>query len=123
MLAFELLAWWYSRGWQQAAENARRRVLNVSQMFSLPILLRTMFAPWKRIISYPGAGLDAHLHAMFDNLFSRAVGFVVRLMVLLAALIIFLVMGVVGLLQILAWPLVPPATIFFLIGAALGGTA
>jgi hypothetical protein len=66
-----------------------------------------MFAPWKRIVTVPGAGIDAKLRAMGDNLVSRAVGFTVRLMVLFVALLALGAVAVGGIVQIILWPLVP----------------
>lgn len=59
----------------------------------------------------PGAGLDAKLRAMGDNLVSRAVGFTVRVFVLLTAVIMLLGMGAVALIEVMAWPLVPLAIV------------
>lgn len=76
-------------------------------MFSTTILLRTLFSPWRRIITYPGAGLDARLRAFGDNLVSRCIGFTVRSFVLLAAAIAFLVIGAASIAEIVIWPLIP----------------
>ena len=114
MIALEILTWWYSQGWTQVAKNAEKRFTKVSHLFSVPILIRTLFAPWRRIITYPGASIQAKFHAMGDNLVSRVVGFSVRSLVLFTAGIMLLLTAVVGLLQIIAWPLVPLA-----IGAAV----
>lgn len=84
-------------------------------MFSVPTLARTMFAPWRRIITYPGAGLDAKLRAMGDNMVSRAIGFTVRLLVLSAALVTLTLVSIIGVLQIILWPLVPPAIVVGLV--------
>ena len=53
--------------------------------FSVIQLTRTLFAPWRRIITYPGASIDEKFKAWGDNVFSRMIGFVVRLGVLIAA--------------------------------------
>lgn len=91
----------------QLLHDTRRRVRQTAQMFSVTTLLRTLFAPWRRIVTYPGAGLAAHLRAMSDNLVSRMVGFTVRLFVLTAAIITLFLVAVVALVEIVAWPLVP----------------
>ena len=113
MLVLSLVTWWYGRGWANAANNLIAMATGVSRLFSVPILLRTLFSPWKRIISYPGASLDAKLRAMADNLVSRAVGFVVRVFVLLTALIMEALVCCFGALWIIVWPGIP------LVGAAL----
>jgi len=66
-----------------------------------------MFAPWRRIITYPGNTLGDRLRAVVDNLVSRAVGFVVRLFALMAALIIMSAYVIFGGLLLIIWPVVP----------------
>ncbi|MDB5166174.1 MAG: hypothetical protein JWM37_246 [Candidatus Saccharibacteria bacterium] len=109
MLLADLLTWWYGRGWLQVARNGQRRLRHVIDLFSVSLLLRTLIAPWRKIITYPGAGLDAKMRAISDNFFSRMVGFVVRICVLLSAFVSGIVLGVYTLVVLLAWPLIPVA--------------
>ncbi len=111
MLALEFFKWWYGAGWARVLRKTKDRLSGLSQMFSIAILLRTLFSPWRRIISYPGAGIDAHLRAIGDNLVSRAVGFMVRISVLLCAAIAFIALVVFALLEIIVWPLMPLASV------------
>ena len=108
-------SWWYGRGWQQVVGDFKLRVSNVIDSFSVRQLSKTLFAPWKRIVTQPGRNLEDHLHAAADNAFSRAVGFVVRLGVLFAALIAILVVGLLSIIEIIAWPLLPLAVPGFII--------
>ncbi len=109
MLMLEYVRWWYGRGWADEISRTKVRLASLGAMFSVGILLRTLFAPWKRIISYPGAGLDAHLRAILDNLVSRAIGFVVRIIVLISAGCMFVLVGAASLVGIVLWPLAPVA--------------
>jgi hypothetical protein len=104
-----LLAWWYSRGMKLAVDHALQRIKNTFHLFSIPILLRTLFAPWKRIITPPGAGLDAHFRAAIDNMVSRTIGFIVRFFVLLTAGLLLLLSIIVSLIELMLWPLIPIA--------------
>ena len=108
-------SWWYGRGWQQVVSDFRPRILSVVNGFSVRQLLKTLFSPWKRIITQPGRSLGERLRAAGDNAFSRAVGFVVRLFVLLAALLAMLVVALLSILEIAAWPLLPLAIPGFII--------
>jgi hypothetical protein len=119
MMALELLRWWYGRGWQLMIMQAGRRFNTLGTTFSVNTLLRTLFSPWRRIISYPGAGLDARLRALVDNLVSRSVGFVVRFFVLLAVAILGIFVLAFGLLQIIVWPVVPLLAIAPIVKVAL----
>lgn len=107
MLIVGLFSWWYGRGWTGVAHSTQRRLHSLADLFSIRILLHTLFSPWRRIITYPGAGLDARLRAFGDNLVSRAVGFTVRFFVLLTAAVGFVLVAVLGALELLIWPLVP----------------
>lgn len=120
MLAIEFFRWWYGQGWLAQARNMQRRLTRTSHLFSLPSLLRTLFAPWRRIITYPGAGLEAHVRAATDNLVSRMVGFVVRLMVLFAAAVILFFVAVVSAVEFVIWPLLPLAIPASLIKGLMG---
>jgi hypothetical protein len=75
--------------------------------FSVPILLRTLFAPWRRIVTPPGGSLQNKMKAMVDNAVSRVVGFAVRLIALIAAAVILLFYIVFGGVLLLLWPALP----------------
>lgn len=120
MVALEILAWWYSQGWAQVAKNAEQRFTKVSHLFSVPILVRTLFAPWRRIVSYSSAGLDARLRAMADNLVSRLVGFSVRSLVLLTAGVLLAGCAVLAVIQLIVWPLLPVAVVVAIIKGISG---
>lgn len=120
MLALSLVAWWYSKGWLNTVTNLESMVTGISRLFSVPILLRTLFAPWKRIVSYPGSSLDAKMRALADNMVSRAVGFVVRVLVLLTALIMEALAGSLGVLWIALWPCIPLLSVLLLVKGTLG---
>jgi hypothetical protein len=119
MLTLQLLSWWYGQGWKLMLDNAGLRVVRMSHMFSVPILVRTLWAPWRRIVSYPGASLDQKLRAIGDNLVSRLIGFTVRFLVLLAAGIMLLLTAMYGMVLLLLWPLVPLLIISLIIKGAM----
>lgn len=105
-MMLELLRWWYGPGWVGAFKRISTRTAGVAHAFSAGTLLKTLFAPWKRI-QYSGKSFDAKVQAAMDNLVSRTVGFTVRLLVLLAAG--FMITGsiVLSLVIVIVWPLVP----------------
>lgn len=120
MLALELFVWWYTRGWMAAGRNIGMLLQGISRLFSIPILLRTLFSPWKRIITYPGASLEAKLRAYGDNLVSRAIGFTVRLLVLIAALCTSAAALVAGTMGFILWPAILPAAVLLLVKGIVG---
>jgi hypothetical protein len=111
MVALSLLQWWYGHGWLSAVEHSEQRLKNTYRLFSIPILLRTLFSPWRRIITTPGASIGDHIRAAVDNAVSRMIGFIVRLIVLLTAGLLLLLASILSLLELLSWPLIPLAVI------------
>jgi hypothetical protein len=109
MLAVSFLTWWYGHGWRQVAGNVGPRLSQVAAAFSVGQLLRTLFAPWRRIVTYPGASLTERWRAFVDNLVSRVIGFFVRFFMLFAALFALLTAAIALLLEMLLWPLLPLA--------------
>ena len=119
MLAVSFLSWWYGRGWNQVVRSYGIRLRKIADAFSVGQLLRTLFAPWRRIVTYPGASLAERWRAWGDNLVSRAIGFVVRLFVLFAAALVLLGAAVALLAEIIVWPLLPLAVPGLLIAGLL----
>jgi hypothetical protein len=107
VMFLEFLVWWYGPGWLKAWKAAGRWINRVQLQFSIPELIRNLFSPWKQIVSLPGRSIDEKFHAMIDNLFSRAVGFVVRIIVLFIACILIVLAAVVGVALAILWPLLP----------------
>lgn len=108
-------SWWYGNGWQQVVGSFRPRIRTIAENFSVTQLLRTLFAPWKRIITQPGRSLEARFRAAGDNAFSRCIGFIIRVGVLLAALVCVVVVALLTIIEIIVWPLLPLAVPGFII--------
>src|SRR3972149_5977553 len=106
-MLFDLLGWWYKHGWLEAWRKVSEVALSVLAMFAVPVLLRTLFSPWKQIISLPGRSIDEKFRASLDNLISRLIGFLVRLGALMVAALTTLVAGAVALAVAVCWPAIP----------------
>lgn len=115
MLAVSMLSWWYGQGWAQVLGSLGRRLQKTINAFSVGTLLRTLFAPWRRIISAPGKGISGHLYAALDNLVSRVIGFIVRLFVLIAAILMLATVLIISVIELVIWPLLPVALVICLI--------
>jgi hypothetical protein len=105
-MILQLFRWWYGPGWILAFRRINVRTANVTHAFSAGTLLKTLFAPWKRI-QYTGRSFDDKMHAIGDNLISRVVGFTVRMGVLIAAAVMIIGSFVLGVFIAVVWPLVP----------------
>ncbi len=102
-------SWWYGLGWKEVVASLRPRLRTVSEAFSVKQLLRTMFEPWRRITSNPGRSLGDRFQAWADNMFSRAIGFVVRSFVLLGAGVTLILIAILTIIEIVLWPILPVA--------------
>jgi len=107
MLLVAFVQWWYGPGWRDASARLGVRIHDTFLTFSVPILLRTMFAPWRRIVTYPGSSMQDRMRAVVDNLVSRCVGFVVRLFALIFALLLISMYAVFGGVLLVIWPIIP----------------
>lgn len=115
MLLVSFFAWWYGEGWTGVWHRTIEQLHIVGRGFSVKLLLRTLFSPWRRIMTPRGRGLDAHIHAAIDNGVGRFIGFTVRLIVLITAAFAMAAVGIGGLILLLLWPLMPPAVVSLLI--------
>jgi len=91
----------------RAAKGAAGLVKKVELSFSIGILLRTLFAPWKMIVTPPGRSLDDKFRAALDNLVSRTVGFFVRIFSLISAMVLLIGALLIGAVAAVAWPFIP----------------
>ena len=92
-LPFLFFHWWYSLAYRRILKYIRAFFIFVTDLFSVKISLKTLFAPWKRdIISYEGLTLQQKFQVWTLNLAARFVGFIIKTVTLAiyAAFIIFL---------------------------------
>lgn len=115
IMIFEFWTWWYGAGWADAVKRVGQRISGVWQMFSVGILIGTLFYPWKRIITPPGKSFDAIIRGMIDNTVSRFVGFFVRIFAIIAAMFVTTFVALFGLFVIVVWPILPAAAVYLLV--------
>jgi hypothetical protein len=120
VMIVELLRWWYGIGWMRTVHRVGTWAGNVEHAFSVATLIRTLFAPWRRIVSASGRSMDAKVHDALDNFVSRCVGFAVRSIVLLAAGLAGTAALLAGSIMVIIWPLLPLAVIYCLIRSVAG---
>lgn len=116
MLIVAFVQWWYGPGWKDAASRIVRRIRHAYLDFSVPILLRTLFSPWRRITTDANGAVGQQLRAIIDNTVSRFVGLTVRLIALLLALLMIIGTSVFGGLLLIIWPLAPALGLLLIIG-------
>ena len=107
MLVLEVITWWYGAGWKGLIVRIQNLVSRVLVVFSVPLLIRTLFSPWRRIITYTDNSFMQNLRAALDNAVSRFVGFWVRLIVIFTALLFIIFAVTSGIIAVIVWPLLP----------------
>lgn len=85
--------------------------------FSIPLLIKTLFSPWRRYLwAYPkGFDIGKYFEVFTSNLISRILGAIMRVFLIIIGLLveIFLIFG--GLLIFFGWLVLPLFLIFGLI--------
>jgi ATP-dependent Clp protease ATP-binding subunit ClpA len=106
----EFLKWHYSEGINFYIKRWVFTLKFIIHYFSLPLLLETLFSPWKRLVSEdagPGFNLSKYFENLTFDLVSRGIGAVVRIILFLVGLVFWLIIFVGGLLGIIIWLVLP----------------
>ena len=119
MLLLSLISWWYGVGLLVRLRGLKRALLRTADNFSIGLMLRTLFNPFRQIdAGAKGKGIAEAFSAFLSRLISRMVGFVMRVgMILTGSLILLLqVLGsFVIILLHLAVPMLPVAGIIMMV--------
>lgn len=121
MFIVGILSWWYTAGWRQQFVNVQARLSRTLDYFSIDLLLRTFFSPFRQISAGRVTGsLDVQVRAFFDRLVSRLIGAMVRgAIIVLGTLWIICSTLISGSLAVL-WLVVPLLPIAGVVVAMIG---
>ena len=109
--------WHYTRAFKDIFTIWRDLTYFVFHFFSIPILLRTFFAPWKRIEAQrETAGLDLkdYFSTKLVNLILRLVGAFLRTVLIAIGLMCTGTIVVLGLGFLVVWPFLPFIIVMFI---------
>ncbi len=108
MFVIGILSWWYSRGLVLRVTRVREGLLGLMDYFSIDLLLRTFFAPFRQISAGKVRGpLAVQMRAFFDRLVSRMIGAMVRLVMIVVGCFALIFYGVFGAVIMALWLVVP----------------
>lgn len=108
MFIVGILSWWYSGGLLARFERVRERVVSTIDYFSIDLLLRTLFSPFRQISAGRVDGpIGVKWHAFVDRLVSRCIGGIVRSGTILLGIIAIVLSIIIGLIMMLLWLIVP----------------
>lgn len=79
------------------------------EYFSIPLLLKTFFSPWRRYIWSYGRGFNfkRYLDTFVSNAIFRGLGAVLRFFLILIGIILEIVVFLVGIIALVFWFLLP----------------
>ena len=108
MVIVGMVTWWYRRGFLMEVRLAGDRLEALYDYFSIDLLLRTLFAPFRQISATKVNGpLAVQLSAFVDRLFSRMIGFIVRVVMIFAGSITLFIASLIAVIRIILWLVVP----------------
>lgn len=117
------LIWHYSKALVSLFGLYRNFVLFLYNFFSLPVLIRTWLSPWRRLNeNYPKNFIDfnAIFEALIVNTLMRAVGFIMRTVVIIVGFISILLLTIVFPFILVGWLILPfLVVLLFLLGVGL----
>lgn len=107
------ISWWYGSGWLEQFSRLRSQLGASYDYFSIGLLLRTLFSPFRQISAGRVDGpLGVKVRAFVDKLMSRFIGAFVRLVLVFAGTIWLILQTVVGMSGLLLWTIVPILPLF-----------
>lgn len=123
LLVSNLLRWWYGDGWRQRAHLIANRLDGTIDYFSVDLLIKTLFAPFRQISAGRVDGpIGVQMRAMVDKLFSRLIGAVVRLFLLVFGGVVIGLQVLIGLIVLVGWAIVPLLPVIGIMMMVIGWT-
>jgi hypothetical protein len=123
LLVTSLLRWWYGDGWRGRAQLIANRLDGTIDYFSIDLLLKTFFSPFRQISAGKVEGaIGVQMRALVDRLFSRVIGAAVRLILLIIGGVTIGAQLIVGLIILAGWAMVPILPLIGIILTIIGWT-
>ena len=123
-MLMRFFSWWYGKGLAWRAEQILDGIERSVDTFSLGLLLKTWFAPFRQIDAGAGAGgsLDARIRRALDKLLSRFIGALLRTFVMIIGVFYIAGKTIFGLLGMILWLFAPILPIVFVVIFITGWT-
>jgi len=108
MILVEMFSWWYSAGITAFFAKLKHFFLVTSDFFSVNILLKTLFNPYRQIVGRATNSSPAGMfQALIDTLVSRFIGFLIRLVTLVLGGIILILQILASIVAFVVWIILP----------------
>jgi len=108
MFIVGMLSWWYGAGWIARARLIRERIASTVDYFSISLLLRTLFSPFRQISAGKVNGsIGVKWRAFIDRTISRVIGAFVRIIIIAIGIVTITAYSVIGLVTLVVWAVIP----------------
>lgn len=116
MVIVGILSWWYTAGWRQVFMNVWTRFVSTFDYFSIDLLIKTLFSPYRQISAGRVNGpIGVQLRAFFDKLLSRIIGAILRTIVMLIGIVTLFLFSIASVVYLVFWALIPALPVLGLI--------
>ena len=108
----EFLIWHYTKGLKFYIKRWFAYFDWVNHYFSVPLLIKTFFAPWKRLVvtdKSPGFNLGKFIEKVTFNIISRGIGACVRFSLFWVGLVLIVSIYLFGIAGLVTWLIFPIA--------------
>lgn len=101
--------WHYSQGLRELFGVAHNFSWFIAHFFSFKLLLKTLFAPWKRLGEHYSGGLNlsSFFSSFIVNSLMRIVGFITKTVVLIVGFAAYILLSVFTFFVFIIWILAP----------------
>ena len=116
MVILSMFSWWYTAGLGDQLQRVKKMFVVVNDQFSIPLLLKTLFQPFRQISNFSVDGaLEDKMRAWLDRTISRLIGAFIRIIMMIVGLIALVGVVILSLLRLMIWiamPLLPLLGVF-----------
>lgn len=116
MFIVGMASWWYRDGWKHLISNILESLERLYDTFSLGLLVKTLFSPWRQISAGNVRGpIGVQIRAFFDRLVSRLIGGFIRTITLIIGTVSLCCAAIFGIIRVALWPIIPALPVVFLL--------
>jgi hypothetical protein len=107
MLLVGLFQWWYGAGWRDQVSRVGDTMIRTNDWFSIPLLIKTIFAPFRQISANETGGDDigSRFRAWGDRAFSRCIGAVMRFFMIIFGILALIFVMIISAIRLVLWPI------------------
>lgn len=121
MFLVDIISWWYGNGFIRRISIAKANFRKTLDFFSIQILLKTLFKPYKQISADESSNsIGMFFQVFFDKLISRIVGFFARTFMIVAGIIVIILQLIMNCMFIVLWLIIPILPLAGIILAIIG---